>query len=266
MHALARPVVAATALLAGLAAPVGAGTFELLADTLTTESGSQTVVARGHVRVTDGVSVARAGSARYTARAGRLVLSGGVVVQTPDGTLSAREVTILLGRGQRMDFFAAVGGVQVKARTRVFNAERVTYEPPTASLHASGAVTAFIPPDLYVSGHDLAANLRNEVATLTGHVRVRAAEGFIEGDRLDADGRAQTAFIHDHVVGGFRKTLVTADTATLRAREHTAVFRGRVKIVDPTRTVTADQVTVYYRDGRVIAEGTTSVRLEEDRP
>lgn len=252
-------------LLAALARPSAAATFELRADTLTTNTAAQTVIARGHVRVTDGMTTARAGSARYAVRLGRLVLADGVVVQSPDGLLRAREVTILLSGGRQIKLVTADGAVHAETRGRTLVAERVTYEPSTGAVSASGGVSLFAPPDLRATGRDLVANLRREVATLTGHARVQSSEGFLEGDRIDADGRTQTALVRDHVVGAFRKIQLSADTATVGAREHKAVFRGNVKIVDPTRTVLADQVTVYYQDGRIVAEGATSVRVEDDR-
>lgn len=261
-----RAYLAGTVLLAGLTVPAWAGTLELRADVLTTEAVTQTVVARGGVRITDGVSVARAGKARYAPRDGRLVLSDGVVVRTADGTVRARDITILLGKGQRLNAVTAVGGVQVEAGARVLKADRVFYDTAARTVVASGTVTLIAPPDLLVSGGHLVADLGIGVATLTSRARVQNTDGFIEGDRLEVDGRTQTAFFRDHIVAGVRKMKLTADTATLEAREQKAVFRGRVKIVDPNRTVTADQVTVYLREGRIIAEGAIVVRLEEERP
>ncbi len=254
------------ALVAAFVVPVWAGTFELRADVLSTEASTQTVVARGRVRITDGVSVARAGSARYAIRDGRVVLSEGVVVQTPDGIMRSREATVQLGKGQRITAIAASGGVRVEAGARVMKADRVFYDAASGNVVARGAVTIVAPPDFVASGGDLAANLRNGLATFRGRARVQNNEGFIEGDRLDVDGRAQTASVRDHVVAGFRKIRLTADTATLIGREHKAVFRGHVEIVDIARTVTADQVTMYYQIGRVIIEGTASLRIEEERP
>ncbi len=254
------------ALLAALAVPVWAGTFELRADILSTEATTQTVVARGRVRITDGVSVARAGHARYAIRDGRVVLSDGVVVQTPDGIMRSREATILLSKGQRITSVAASGGVRIEAGGRVMKADRVFYDAASGDVIARGTVTIVAPPDFVASGDDLTANLRSELARLRGRARVQNSEGFIEGDRLDVDGQAQTASVRDHVVAGFRKLRLTADTATLTVREHKAVFRGHVEIVDAARTVTADQVTMYYQIGRVIVEGTASVRIEEERP
>ncbi len=266
MRGVWRGWLCGAALLVALAVPVWAGTFELRADVLSTEATTQTVVARGRVRITDGVSVARAGSARYAIRDGRVVLSDGVVVQTPNGIMRSREATILLGKGQRIKAVAASGGVLIEAGARVMKADRVFYDATSGDVVARGTVTIVAPPDLVASGGDLTANLRSEIATLRGRARVQNAEGFIEGDRLDVDGRTQTASVRDHVVAGFRKLRLTADTAALTVREHKAVFRGHVQIVDPARTVTADQVTVYYQAGRVIVEGATSVRIEEERP
>jgi lipopolysaccharide export system protein LptA len=259
-------VLCGTAALTMFAAPSIASTFDLRADTLTANAATQTVIARGHVRVTDGLFVASAGRAEYAIRARRLILADTVVVRSPEGTIRAHEVTLYFSDERRVNFIVAAGNVWVETRGRTLKAQRITYEPPTGVARATGSVAMFAPPEFRATGEDLIGNLRREAATLTGRARVQTAEGFVEGDRLDVDGRAQTAVLRDHVNGGFRKIRLTADTATVRFRDQKAVFRGHVKLVDPSRTLIADQVTVYYNEGRMVAEGATSVRVEEDRP
>ncbi len=259
-------VLFGTAVLTVLAAPSIASTFDLRADTLTANAATQTVIGRGHVQVTDGLFVATAGRVQYAIRARQLILSDTVVVRSPEGTVRAHEVTMLFSDERRVNFIAAAGNVQVETRGRTLKAQRITYEPPTGVARATGSVTMFAPPEFRATGEDLIGNLRSETAILTGHARVQTVEGFLEGDRLDADGRTQTAVLRGHVNGAFRKIRLTADTATVRFRDQKAVFRGHVKLVDPSRTLIADQVTVYYNEGRMVAEGASSVRVEEDRP
>ncbi len=249
-----------------LAAPSMASTFDLRADTLTANAATQTVIARGHVQVTDGLFVATARRAQYAIRTRRLLLADGVVVRNPEGTVRAHEVTLFLSDERRVNLIAAAGSVRVETRGRTLQAQQITYEPLTGEARATGSVAMFAPPAFRATGEDLLGNLRREAATLTGRARVQTAEGFLEGDRLDVDGRTQTAVLRDHVNGAFRKIRLTADTATVRFRDQRAVFRGHVKLVDPSRTLIADQITVYYNEGRIVAEGATSVRVEENRP
>jgi len=218
------------------------------------------------VRITDGRSVARAGRARYAVREGQITLAAGVVVQMPEGTMRSRDATVQLGKGQQINTVTGTGGVQIEVGARSLKADRIFYDVVLGDVIASGAVKVVVPPDVVASGGQLTANIRTQVATFTGRARVQNPEWFIQGDRLDLDNRTQTAFVRDHVVAGFRKVQLSADLATLAVRDHKAVFRGHVQIKDPARIVTADQVTVYYQTGRVIAEGTTSVHIEEERP
>lgn len=259
-------LLSATVMVTVAAAAPMARTFELRADSLTTNATAQTVTARGHVWVTDGIFVARAVAAQYAQRTRQLVLAGGVIVRSAEGLLRAREVTLSLNGNQQVQLITARGNVHVETRGRSISAQRVTYLPATGAATASGAITMIAPPDFRATGEDLIANLAHDVATLTGRARIQTAEGFLEGDRLDADGRSQTAVGRGRVIGTFRKVRLTADMATVWAREEKVVFRGHVKLVDPTRTLSADQVTLYYKAGRMVAEGATSVRVEDDRP
>ncbi len=256
--------VGAGLVIAGAAA-AWAGTFELRADVITTEAKTQTIVARGRVRITDGVSIARAGSAVYAAGEGRLVLTEGVTVMTPEGDLQARQATVLLGKGRVFERVEAVGAVRVEVQRRVLKADRVSYAVSTGHVMAEGNVKLFAPPDLLATGGELLADPRHGVAVLSGRPRVQNKDGFIEGDRLEVQARTQTAFIRGHVVAVVGSTRITADAATLRAEEQKVIFSDRVTMTEPRRTVTADQVTVYYQQRRIVAEGTTSIRVEESR-
>jgi hypothetical protein len=49
------------------------------------------------------------------------------------------------------------------------------------------------------------------------------------------------------------------------AREKKAIFRDRVTIVRPGRTMSADVVTFFYQQNRMIAEGETRIRIEDEQ-
>ncbi len=259
-------VVASVAVVVTVTTAVWAGTFELHADVVTTDSQTQAISARGRVRLTHGAAVVRAERVVYTPKTGRLILSGDVTIATPDGALQAREATLLFGQGGLLASVDATGVVQVRARQRTLNAEHVVYVTSIETLVAMGSVKLVVPPDVVISGGELVATSSRGVATLTGRPRLQNADAVIEGDRLEVVERTQTATFHDHVVASIRANRLTADSATLENSTQKAIFRGRVTITGAGRTMTTDQVTVYYRQGRMVAEGTTSMYVEEERP
>ncbi len=261
-----RCFVAGVALLAIMTSTAWASTLELRADVVTTDATTRTIVADGRVRVTDGASVVLANHALYRLNEGRLVLSGSVTIRTSGGDLRAGQVTVFLGKGSTVDTVEAAGAVRVETQGRVLNADRASYALGTGQLVANGHIKLVMPPDLVVSGGDLIADIRRRVAVLSGRARVENKDGAIEGDRLEVDGSTQTAFVRDRVLAVFHDTQVRADTATFRAAERKAVFRGHVKVTGPRRTMTSDQVTIYYQQGRFVAEGTTAIHIEEERP
>lgn len=254
-------------LVAGLISAVpaaGATTLELRADVLTVDTVRRVIEARGRVRLTDGRSVARADHAVYALRDRRVTLSGAVSIADPDGSLQSRQAVLYLTSGRTIERIDASGDVEVEARERVLRADEVTYTVAARALTARGHVQYFTPPDIIMSGDDLIIKGR-DVAVLKGHARVQNRDGFVSGDRLEMDEKAQTAYLRGHVLGVFQETRITSDAATLVAREKKAIFRDRVTIVRPGRTMSADVVTFFYQQNRMIAEGETRIRIEDEQ-
>jgi lipopolysaccharide export system protein LptA len=254
-------------LLVGVYAAIGAvsRTLEIQADTLIARDGGQTIEASGNVIITDGRSTIRAGHALYTLRDRRILLDGGVKIVTAQGDLVANRAVILLGKGNAVAFVEATGGVAVKAQQRVLRADLASYEVASESLVATGNVTLFVPPDLTAKGAELVAKGR-QVATLTGRPRVENREGFIEGDRIEFREQTQTAYVRGNVVSVFQDIRISAGNATLLAKEGHAIFREQVRVTRPGRTLSAEMVTLYYRERRLVTEGPTNIRIEEEKP
>lgn len=238
--------------------------LQLRADVVTVREAGQTIEARGQVRITDGRSEIRAGRAVYTVRERRIVLTGGVVAKTSEGDLQASQATVHLGKTRTIDIIEAVGDVVVEAQRRVLKAQRMTYAVSTAELVATGQASLFVPPDLIASAGELVA--RRDVATLSGRARVQNRDGFLEGDRLQIQQRTQTAELVGNVVGVFQETRIASEAATLLASEQKIIFRNRVSITRPGQTMNAEKVTLYYRENRLVAEGSTYIRIEEPAP
>lgn len=246
----------------GAAGAAGPGSPELRADTLTVDTARQVIEARGRVRITDGRTVARCERAVYTIRERRILLTGKVVITTPDGTLDAAQAVIRLGSGRSIETIEASGGAEVEGRQRVLRADLIAYGVSTKVLTARGNVQFFTPPDIIASGRDLVAT-GQDTAVLTGRARVANHDGFIQGDRLEVQRSTQSAFLRGNVVGEFRDTRLTSEAATLFAREKKAVFTGHVTVVRPGRTMTTERLTVYYQENRIVAEGPTQMRIED---
>lgn len=240
-------------------------TIELRASEVTTRDGGQTIEARGNVRITDGRTVIQAGRAVYVVRERRITLSGGVKITAPDGDLEAAQAVVQIGRGQAIETVDATGNVAVETEGRVLKADRIQYAVSSGALTAAGNVTVFAPPDLIATGKELTAKGR-ESATLAGRARIQNRDGYIEGDRLEIQERTQTAYLRGNVVGVFQDTRITAEAATLLAKERKAIFHDRVTVTRPGRTMSAERVTLYYQERRLVAEGQTSIRIEEERP
>ncbi|MGH2397299.1 MAG: LptA/OstA family protein [bacterium] len=239
--------------------------LEIKADVLRADTVRGIVEARGRVRISDGRSLVHAGVAVYTIKQRKISLSGGVTMTTPEGDLQARAAVAYVSRGRTLESIEATGNVEVESQRRVLNADNVVFTPATQAMTARGNVRVFVPPDLIATGQQLVAR-RNTASVLTGRARVQNRDGFVQGDRLEVDDRTEAAFLRGNVVGEFQDVRITSDAAALNSKEKKVVFRDRVKIVQPGRTMTADRVTIFYETRRMIAEGATTIRIEDERP
>lgn len=242
------------------AAPAGA--IELRAAEVTVRDGGRVIEARGEVRITDGTHRVRADRAVYSVRERRIELAGNVIITSPEGTLEAARASILLTPGRRLDSVEAAGEVALKTRDRVLRASRVQYSVGGEALIASGSVSLSIPPDIIATGAQLRAG--RGTATLSGPARIQHRDGFLEGDRVEVVEQDQVAYVRGGVRSVIGETTVTAEAATLYARDRKAVFRDNVRLTSPGRTLQATQVTVFYDGRRIVAEGETTIRLEPE--
>lgn len=257
-------LIAALAGTARGAATPAAPRIELRADEVTVRGRGEVLEARGSVRITDGRSVVRAGRARYSVRDRRIDLTGGVAVDSPQGGLRAGSALLLLGADNRITSVEASEGAALTSGGRRLEADRVSYTIGGPSATASGHVRLRLPPDIVASGERL--TLRGGAAVLEGGAKVETAEGSIEGETIEVAERDQTAFVRGGVRAVFGAMRITADTATLLGRERRAVFRDNVTVVQPGRTMKASQVTVFIDEKRLVAEGETTIRIDEEPP
>lgn len=236
----------------------------ITADIVTATGHGQTLEAHGHVFISDGRITIRADRVLYVRRTGRIQLTGHVSVTTPQGELQAGEATAQLTRASALGAIEASGGVTARSAARILKADRVAYQTKDDTLIATGHVV-LTSPDLTITGAELVAK-GADAATVTGRPRIANRDGFIEGDRLEVVVRAQIGFIRGNVVGVFSETRITSASATLLAKENKAVFRDKVTVTRADRTMTAALVTYYYKEKRIVAEGQTTIKIQETRP
>lgn len=248
---------------AGTASSIAPQTIELRGDEVTLwQRDGGVVEARGRVRVAAGATRMTADRAVYIVRARRITLSGHVTVTAPQGDLKADSARAVLGTGNTLETVEASGRVTLRTAQRVVRAAGVTYGLTSGAVAADGGVEVFIPPDITGRGRSLVMK-RGEAATLLGRARIQTKDGYVESDRMDFAERTQVAFARGNVVGIFEETRVTSAAATLYSRERRAVFRDGVRVVRPGRTIQAQVVTIYLQDRRIVAEGETTIRLED---
>jgi lipopolysaccharide export system protein LptA len=121
------------------------------------------------------------------------------------------------------------------------------------------------PPDLRITGGTLVAS-GAEVAVLTGRPHIEHPAGTLEGDRVDIAVQSQIAFVRGNVQSVFSDTKITSALATLLVKDKKAIFRDHVTVDRPGRTMTAEVVTYYYVERRLVAEGPTTIKIRQMPP
>ncbi len=235
------------------------------ADAALAREGGQVLEAVGHVVLSDSTTTLRADYALYRRRQGHIQLTGHVHIATVQGELQAASATAQLVRKGQIETIEATGGVTVQSSDRVVRADRVSYQTKDQTLTASGHVVVTFPPDLRITGGTLVAS-GAEVAVLTGRPRIEHPAGVLEGDRVDVAVQSQIAFVRGNVQGVFSETKIASALATLFVKDKKAIFRDHVTVDRPGRMMTAEVVTYYYAERRLVAEGPTTIKILQTPP
>jgi lipopolysaccharide transport protein LptA len=258
-------IVALVCTLQPAGAQAAAQPITIHADVATAREGGQVVEAQGHVVLSDGRTTLRADHVLYRRRDGHIRLTGHVHIATVQGEMLADNATSQLGRKGHMELIEATGAVTVRSVDRTMRADRVRYETKDQTLTAIGHVEVVFPPDLAITGWTLVAS-GAEVAVLTGRPRIQHLAGSLEGDRVDIAVQSQIAFVRGNVRSQFGDTKITSALATLLVKEKKAIFRDHVTVDRPGREMTAEVVTYYYTERRLVAEGETTIKIRQPAP
>lgn len=249
-----RPVAAASA-------PPAVSPFRVSADAMQIDAAARVVTATGRVRITDGVTTATAARATLFHGEGRGVLAGDARVSGPQGTLEGDEITIAYTT-KAITRIVARGRASLELKTGLLEAPVLMIVPATDTVMAQDGVTIFTPPDIVATGRRFTYRRPRGQAVLEGGARLQNRDGFIAGDRIDADERWERAIVTGPVTARFRDTEVRSRTAELLGAEKKAIFVGEVQVSQAGRLLTTEKVTIWYAAGRIVAEGQTRVRLE----
>jgi len=231
------------------------------ADTMDVDAATRTVTATGHVRVTDGTVTGTALKAVLYHGQGRGTLIGNARVSAPQGVLvggeiaftyTARAVTRITSRG---DAGLEMGIGRLSGAT-------ITVTPANDAVVAEENATFLAPPDVVATGRRLSFDRGRGRAVLDGGARLQNREGFIQGERIEGTDRLERATVSGSVVGRFRDIDARSQTAEYDGKEKKIVFIGDAEISQLGRRLFTERVTVWYAAGRILAEGTTRVRIE----
>ncbi len=247
---------------AALAGPPAARSpIIITADALDIDAQSSIVIATGRVRISDGKTTATGGLATLHQSERRAVLADGARVTGPQGTLQATEIAMTYTT-QTITRIAAHGEAQLQTRAGRLLAPSITITLTDQTLLADGGVTVLVPPDAKATGRRLTYGWTRGVAILEGDARAQNREGFVSGDRIQAEDRSRRATVTGSVLARFRDIEVRSLTAEVFGAERKAIFAGDVSVRQPGRELMTERATVWYETRRVVAEGQTRVRLD----
>jgi lipopolysaccharide export system protein LptA len=253
-------VALAAAVPAATAAPQTAPGLSVVADELQIDAQRQVAIAVGRVRITDGRTVATAARAVLYQREGRGVLLGEARAAGPEGVLEGREITVRF-TPRAITRIVARGEATFEVEAALVTASVVTLVPAEDTVVAEGTVRLFTDPDVIATAARLVFRRVGGTITLDGRARVQSADGFVEADRIHGARRWDRIAATGDVHGTYRDTTVRSHTADVFLGEKRAVFAGNVRLTRADRAMTSERVTVWYDEGRVLAEGETWIRL-----
>lgn len=244
--------------------------LNITADEVTTDGTGTTVLARGHVQVTYGGVRAKSDLLRWDRPAGAAKLTGHVVVTEPQGSVTGDAVSLeVMGPDHRVVSAVVTGHAAFESPEYSLMADEITADRRSGRLAAQGHLTMFSAPDVIVTGERGAYDQHAQYAVVSGHAAASSKDGRLRGEWIELFRASGRAVVHGPVGAELYGAVITGDHATVTFRTKTAVFTGRVVVTRRQGTLWADRVTLFYGDGRIVAEGGTRVRfadLEDGTP
>ena len=240
---------------------LGAG-VQISATRIEGDGKTGVLVARGNVRVSDGLIVLEGGQLVADLRARQALLTGGTV-QSREGLLEASRIQFTF-TGFRITRILAWQSASFQTRRAVVFAQTVEVWPREGRLTASGDVRVFTPPDVVAFGSRLTYSRALGRVLLEGPVRVQTGQGAVRGGSLEALEGLEEITVHGNVQLDYLDVIGRAEAARVLAREQKAVLVGSVFVQRGREALWADRVTIFYSTRRVVAEGVRRMVVEEE--
>lgn len=220
------------------------------------------LVARGNVRISDGLTVLVGERLVADLRAKRAVLTDGRV-HTRDELLEASRIEVTF-TASRITRIVARGNASLQMRRGILFARTVEIQLVEGHLAASGDVRVFTPPDVVAFGSRLTYNRATGRLLLEGPVRVQTGQGVVRGAALEGSVGLQEITVRGDVRIEYLEVTGRAETVRVFGREQKAVLVGGVFVQRGREALWADRVTIFYGTRRVVAEGVRRLVIEEE--
>jgi len=251
------------------AAPAGDGASgtpsNVRADQVSVDSRGATLTASGHVSVTYGTLRVTSDSLRLNRSDGTAVFQGHVAAADPAGRALADSVTLVATRDGRVVRALLAGHASVETPSYAVIADRIDADRERGRITADAHVTLFSQPDVIVTGARATYDQRSGDAVILGSsaapATVQNRDGRIAGARVDFTRQTMRAVIRGPVNADLFDAKLTGAGATVDLRRGIAVFAGGAVVSRRQGRLEADEITVFYRDRRFIAEGRTHMTL-----
>jgi len=256
---------------AAAAAPAGGGASgtpsNVRADQVSVDSRGATLLAAGHVSVTYGTLRVTSDSLRLNRSDGTAVFQGHVAATDPAGRALGDTVTLFATRDGRVVRALLDGHASVETPSYAVIADRIDADRARDRITADAHVTLFAQPDVIVTGARAAYDHRSGDAVILGSASAPATvqnrDGRIAGARVDFSRKDMRAVIRGPVTADLFDATLIAAGATIDLRRGIAVFAGGAVVSRRQGRLEADEITVFYRDRRFIAEGRTHMTYRD---
>ena len=257
--------------LAAAAAPAGGGVSgtpsNVRADQVSVDSRGATLLATGHVSVTYGALRVTSDSLRLNRSDGTAVFQGHVAVTDPAGRALGDTITLFATRDGQVVRALLAGHASVETPSYAVIADRIDADRARDRITADAHVTLFSQPDVIVTGTRATYDQRSGDAVILGSASAPATvqnrDGRIAGARVDFSRNSMRAVIRGPVTADLFDAKLTGAGATIDLRRGIAVFAGGAVLSRRQGILEADEITVFYRDRRFIAEGRTHMTYRD---
>ena len=247
----------------GLPFPALQGPLNVTADEVIVENAGTGLEARGHVRLTYAAGVATSDTLRLRRDERVAQLAGNVVISDPQGRATGDGITVTFTAAQQIAQITMAGHASAGTRDYVLQADHILADRAAGRMAADGHVTAFSAPDLIINGDRATYDQHTQYGVVSGHTAVSNRAGRILGDWIELFQAKQQAVVHGNATAEVYGATITGAAVHVDFTKSSAVFSGHVLVTRRQGTLTADRVTIFYKDRRLVAEGGTHAHFTD---